>query len=94
MKSGYGMEEQGSFLNDKNDLTIIMDPCIFHVGKRIGVFIANVPMKNPGVTAPGFFYPIVARWNMPKAGCRLLISIQPFAYVVGGHTCHDGDKKG
>ena len=55
MKSGYGMEEQGSFLNDKNDLTIIMDPCIFHVGKRIGVFIANVPMKNPRSDRSGVF---------------------------------------
>ena len=49
--------------------------------------------KSPGVPAPGLFYSVLARWFIPSGWLPLLVSIQPFANIVGNYTCRNGDKK-
>lgn len=49
--------------------------------------------KTPEPQSLGFFYSVVGGWLKPKVGYQLLISIQPFANVVGDYTCQDGNIK-
>ena len=44
-----------------------------------------VRQQKPRGNGPGFF----VTWLI----VLIVLSVQPFAYVVGGYTCHDGDNK-
>ena len=50
--------------------------------------------KAPEVATPGLFYSVLGGWLNPKAGYQLFFSVQPFADVVAGYACHNGNQKG
>ena len=60
------------------------------LGKRERQNIQGNTAKSPRERPLGLFYAVLGGWLIPKAGYRLL-SVQPFAYVVGNYTCHNGD---
>ena len=48
--------------------------------------------ENPQEASPGGF--LARHGELVRLGCHcLFVSVQPFAYVVAGYTCYDGDKK-
>ena len=65
---------------------------IMPVGKNDRSAI-DTQTKTPTVAAVGVFYSVLGGWLIPQADYRLLVSIQPFANVVGDYTCHNRDKK-
>ena len=51
-------------------------------------------MKTPGGASSGGFHLAYWCWAAtPKVGYLLLLSIQPFANIVGYYTRHDGNDK-
>ena len=65
---------------------------IMSVGKNDRIIIGT-QTKTPTVASVGVFYSVLGGWLIPQADYRLLVSIQPFADVVGDYTCHDREKK-
>ena len=49
--------------------------------------------KTPEPQSLGFFYSVLGGWLIPKADYQLLISIQPFANIIGDYTCRNRDIK-
>lgn len=48
--------------------------------------------KTPEVLAPGFLF-VFGRENKPQADYQILLSIQPFADIIGYYTCHNRKHK-
>lgn len=63
----------------------------YNAGRQKDANVHGGIQKTPEVATPGFFYSVLGGWLKPKAGYQLFISVQPFADVVGGYTCQNGE---
>ena len=62
------------------------------IGKEM-MWVSKWHEKPPESRPPGVFCSVLGGWLKPKADCRLVLSVQPFADVIGDYTCQNRDKE-